>query len=300
MDGIQNILKAISKNVGRDLTKDTDSVKIIGKLIGHNLTEDMDLVKIIGKLTGYNISNDMDIVKIIGRLIDRDINDNMDSVKIVGKLIGRDITEDMGSIKIIGKLINRNISEDMDLIKIIGKVTDNDVVKSIVNSVNENQNLSKEWLVDNIKANMDMYDNPKICVAAGWYGMLADRMSMFTDKRVVSFDINSECAGIGKIMYPNVQFKTEDVNTFNAKSYDVIICTSCEHFSDDVLNKFLNSRDKGNCLVVLQSNNYFGLEEHVNCKKNLEEFRKSVQIRALNSLEKRINDKFDRYMLIGY
>ena len=38
-------------------------------------------------------------------------------------------------------------------------------------------------------------------------------MSMFTDKRVVSFDINSECDLIGKIMYPNVQFKTEDVNT---------------------------------------------------------------------------------------
>ena len=28
MDGIQNILKAISKNIGRDLTKDTDSIKI--------------------------------------------------------------------------------------------------------------------------------------------------------------------------------------------------------------------------------------------------------------------------------
>ena len=83
MDGIQNILKAISKNIGRDLTKETDSIKIIGKIIG------------------------------------------------------------------------RDISKDMDLIKIIGKITDNDVVKSIVNSVNENQNLSKDWLADNIKTNMD-------------------------------------------------------------------------------------------------------------------------------------------------
>jgi len=38
----------------------------------------------------------------------------------------------------------------------------------------------------------------------------------------------------------------------------------------------------------------------MNCKKNLEDFKKSVRIRVLNSLEKRINDKFDRYMLIGY
>ena len=51
---------------------------------------------------------------------------------------------------------------------------------------------------------------------------------------------------------------------------------------------------------MLQSNNYFGIDEHVNCKESLEEFKKSVRIRVLNSLEKRINDKFDRYMLIGY
>lgn len=246
MDGIQNILKAISKNIGRDLTKDTDSVKIIGKLIGYDLDQNMD------------------------------------------------------SIEIIGKFINRDISQNMDLIKIIGKISDNHIVKTIANSVNENQNLSKEWLVDNIKTKMDMYDNPKICVAAGWYGMLADRMSTFTDKRVVSFDINPECITIGKMMYPNVQFKTADIKTFNAKPYDVIICTSCEHFSDDVLNQFLDSRDKGNCLVVLQSNNYFGIDEHVNCKESLKDFQKSVRIRALNTLEKRINDKFDRYMLIGY
>ena len=119
-------------------------------------------------------------------------------------------------LKAISKNIGNEITEDMDLIKIIGKVTDNGVVKSIVNSVNENQNLSKEWLVDNIKKNMDMYHNPKICVAAGWYGMLADRMSMFTDKKVVSFDINSECAKIGRIMHPNVHFKTADIKTFNA------------------------------------------------------------------------------------
>ena len=203
-------------------------------------------------------------------------------------------------LKAISKNIGNEITEDMDLIKIIGKVTDNDIVKSIVNSVNENQNLSKEWLVDNIKNHMDMFENPKVCVAAGWYGLLADRMSAFTNKKVVSFDINSECAKIGRTMHPNVHFKTADIKTFNANLYDVIICTSCEHFSDDVLNNFLGTRKRGDCLIVLQSNNYFGIDEHVNCKESLEEFKKSVRIRVLNSLEKRINDKFDRYMLIGY
>jgi len=42
------------------------------------------------------------------------------------------------------------------------------------------------------------------------------------------------------------------------------------------------------------------LKEHINCKKSLEEFENSVKIRVLNSSEKEINNKFNRYMLIGY
>ncbi len=187
-----------------------------------------------------------------------------------------------------------------NILKTIAKITDDENVKSIINSVNSNQNISKEWLIDNVKNHINMFENPKVCVAAGWYGMLADRMKIFTNEKVVSFDVDPKCESIGRIMHPNVHFKTADIQTFNADFYDVIICTSCEHFSDDILNKFLSSRKKGNCLVVLQSNNYFGIDEHINCKKSLEEFKKSVRIRVLNSLEKRINDKFDRYMLIGY
>ena len=46
------------------------------------------------------------------------------------------------------------------------------------------------------------------------------------------------------------------------------MCTSCEHISDETLNKFLRTR-KEQSLVVLQSNNYFGLDEHINCKNSL-------------------------------
>ena len=203
-------------------------------------------------------------------------------------------------LKAISKSIGNEITEDMDLLKVIGKVTDNKDVKSIVNSMNSNQTISKEWLIDNLKDRITMFDNPKICVAAGWYGNLADRLSEFTNEKVVSFDIDPKCAKIGKIMYPNVHFKTVDINNFHPGKYDVIICTSCEHFNDDILNNFLSKRNKEKCLVVLQSNNYKELDEHVNCKSSLEEFEKSVRLRVLNSSEKRINNKFNRYMVIGY
>ncbi len=194
-----------------------------------------------------------------------------------------------------------------NILKAISKITDNKDIKSIINSVNSNQVASKEWLIDSISERLELViKNPKVCVAAGWYGMLADKMRDFTNDKVVSFDIDPKCAEYGKIMYPEVSFKTKDINDFHAGQYDVIICTSCEHISDGILNKFLRTR-KEQSLVVLQSNNYFGLDEHINCKNSLKEFTDSLsytvpsaKINILNSSEKRINNKFDRYMVIGY
>tara|TARA_B100000085_G_scaffold220337_1_gene205151 strand:+ start:4 stop:606 length:603 start_codon:yes stop_codon:yes gene_type:complete len=194
-----------------------------------------------------------------------------------------------------------------NILKAISKITDNADIKSIINSVNSNQITSKEWLIDNISERLEfIVKNPKVCVAAGWYGMLADKMRDFTNDKVVSFDIDPKCAEYGKIMYPEVSFKTADINDFHAGQYDVIICTSCEHISDETLIKFLRTR-KEQSLVVLQSNNYFGLDEHINCKNSLKEFTDSLsyavpsaKINILNSSEKRINNKFDRYMVIGY
>ena len=210
-------------------------------------------------------------------------------------------------LKAISKIVGNEITEDMDLLKLIGKISNNEDIKSIVNSVNSNQNMSKEWLVENMSERLEsIVENPKVCVAAGWYGMLADKMRDFTNNKVVSFDIDPKCAKYGKIMYPKVSFKTADIKDFHAGQYDVLMCTSCEHISDETLNKFLRTR-KEQSLVVLQSNNYFGLEEHINCKNSLKEFIDSLtyavpsaKINILNSSEKRINDKFDRYMVIGY
>ena len=210
-------------------------------------------------------------------------------------------------LKAISKIVGNEITEDMDLLKLIGKISNNEDIKSIVNSVNSNQNMSKEWLVENMSERLkSIVENPKVCVAAGWYGMLADKMRDFTNNKVVSFDIDPKCAKYGKIMYPKVSFKTADIKDFHAGQYDVLMCTSCEHISDETLNKFLRTR-KEQSLVVLQSNNYFGLDEHINCKNSLKEFIDSLtyavpsaKINILNSSEKRINNKFDRYMVIGY
>tara|TARA_B100000925_G_C21881623_1_gene418761 strand:- start:81 stop:722 length:642 start_codon:yes stop_codon:yes gene_type:complete len=209
-------------------------------------------------------------------------------------------------LKAISKSIGNEITEDMDLLKVIGKVTNNKDVKSIVNSVNSNQLMSKEWLIDTIRPKLELMDNPRICVAAGWYGNLADMLREYTDEKVVSFDMDPKCAEIGKILYPEVKFETQSIEEFDPTKFDVIICTSCEHITDKTINDFISKRKKvglnrsNKTFVVLQSNDYYGLKEHVNCKRNLSEFKWSIKMNVINSLEKRIDDKFNRFMLVGY
>ena len=70
------------------------------------------------------------------------------------------------------------------ILRVINDVTNDTQVKSIINSLNNNQEKSKNWLIDKSKEYFDLLNNPKICVAAGWYGHLANKLSKYTDQKV--------------------------------------------------------------------------------------------------------------------
>ena len=40
-------------------------------------------------------------------------------------------------------------------------------------------------------------------------------------------------------LYPNVKFKTYDMIDYEVKQHDIILCTSCEHVEQDLLNEFI-------------------------------------------------------------
>ena len=179
-------------------------------------------------------------------------------------------------------------------------VDDKETVLSIVQSLSFNQERCKDWLIDKSEPYLQALDDPKICVAAGWYGLLASKLRDFTNNEIVSFDIDPKCKTIGKKLYSDdygITFKTKDINLFNPNSYQVVICTSCEHITDDDLNNFLSKVKEGS-VVILQSNNYFGLEEHINCKNNIGEFEWGVDLNIQWRGELDM-DKYTRYMLCG-
>lgn len=183
------------------------------------------------------------------------------------------------------------------IIEAIDKFTTDELIKSMINSVNDNQVDSKTWMVDKLKPHLEMIENPSICVAAGWFGLSAHLLSKYTDKKVVSFDMDPFCEPIGRKMFSGVKFETADMRDYDISKFDIIVCTSCEHVSDEVLNDFLK-RKKTASLVVLQSNNYYNIKGHVNCKKSIGEFIDSININVIEKHEKPF-ETFSRYMVIG-
>ena len=186
----------------------------------------------------------------------------------------------------------------MDIVQVIdhfaNKYNDIDLIKSITNSVNANQVASKEWCVDAIIPYLSMHVNNKVLIAAGWYGLLGH---MLNDYDVTTFDMDPMCREVGKKLYPELTHITSTIEDFDPRGYGTIICTSCEHISDDVLNNFLRKRSKAS-IVVLQSNDYYGIEGHINCKESLDVFTESVECDIIEKIALRVG-KYTRFMVIG-
>ena len=125
------------------------------------------------------------------------------------------------------------------ILKVIDKVTTDKQVKSIINSINDNQEKSKNWLVEKSIEYFTFFDKPKICIAAGWYGSLADKLKEHIDNGILSFDKDPQCKTIGRKLYKDVTFATAEIEYFNFKTYDIVICTSCEHLEQKVIDDML-------------------------------------------------------------
>jgi len=181
---------------------------------------------------------------------------------------------------------------------------------------------SKLWLINELKnCNVEL---GKVFLCAGWYATLATMLfeSGMKIEMIRSFDVDPNVWKIAEIfnkkwVEENWKFKasTEDIHeiTFDEHVYDVykadgttqrlwtvpdtIINTSCEHIEN--FDSWYNSIPFGS-LVIMQSNNYFEINEHVNCHKTLESFAKQVPLgEELYSGELEL-PKYKRFMRIGY
>ena len=183
---------------------------------------------------------------------------------------------------------------------------------------------SKLWLVEELKKQKVELGTVFLC--AGWYATLATMLfeSNIDIDKIRSFDIDESCVDIAETFnkpwfVDGWKFKsiTQNIMDIDYNSHtwqcwsndknrmskpitdvpDTIINTSCEHIPNfaDWYAKIPEGK-----LVVLQSNNYFEIKEHVNCVNDIDEFKEMAPMSELHYMGMRELPKYTRFMLIGY
>jgi len=191
---------------------------------------------------------------------------------------------------------------------------------------------SKLWIIKELtKLNLDL---GTVFLCAGWYATLATMLfeSKIKVSKIRSFDNDPSCAKIAEVFNkPWVEdawrFKASTVDIMDFEWTDVpapsdgtlgnfyymtsgtdkpiqmkdnpdtIINTSCEHIAN--FDEWYNNIPDGK-LVILQSNDYFEIEEHVNCHKSISQFSKSTPMNETLFEGELFLPDYTRFMKIGY
>ena len=163
-------------------------------------------------------------------------------------------------------------------------------------------------------------------LCAGWYATLGPMLfesGIIVDK-IRSFDIDPSCIEIAEIfnkrwVEQSWRFKAITDNILNL-NYDIhewtywskknnrmsypikdavntIINTSCEHVKN--FDKWYEKIPIGK-LVILQTNNFKGIEDHVNCSESLEQFGEITPLSELYYEGELDVGQYKRFMRIGH
>jgi hypothetical protein len=166
------------------------------------------------------------------------------------------------------------------------------------NSINDNQRRCKKWLLERVS----IQSPESILVLGGWYGGLAAMLKRKYDCLVRSIDTDPDCKRVGRKIYNDdyIQFRSLDFIDYpiQNKYHNLIVSTSCEHFKREDLIKFINKTPKG-IKFCLQSNNYYGIEGHINCSNSLGDFVKYLPLTEFDYAGELELEKYNRFMVIG-
>lgn len=179
---------------------------------------------------------------------------------------------------------------------------------------NKNQMASKLWLRESLlEATGAAYAN--VTILGGWFGVLAAVLlhdPRLAIGRVTSVDIDPRCEAIAlsvnatHVRLGRFEARTADMldldygppiaSAADPRIEDLVINTSCEHLAD--FDRWWEKIPPGQ-QVVLQSNDYFACDQHVNCVPNLGAFRAQAPMSRLIFAGERRMKRYVRFMLIG-
>ena len=174
----------------------------------------------------------------------------------------------------------------------------------LLDSYSPNQFKTKERLIGHIRDLNVVNEQSEITILGGWYGSIL--IPAFKEaKRISLIDIDKNATSIGKQRlfshYKNVDWITSDV--FNEKRYgrirdaNLIINTSGEHMRP---MKELKAIQDSKSYFAFTSNNMLGIEGHINCVYDLDDFQKQLPDSAKVLVRDSITDeRGTRFILVG-
>lgn len=172
----------------------------------------------------------------------------------------------------------------------------------IAQSFSQNQLTSKKQLFNaliNLQRYYGQYD--KVYVIGAWFGQivvpwLVDRLGIPT-KGIRLIELDGEALDISSKYYLNDYLKQKVVRFVHADAtqYEIhkgfIINTSSEHMDPLRLRR--------NSFAVLQSNDYIGVDGHVNCVFNCSELARQYKINRPIITDTTPFKKYNRFLVAG-
>jgi len=162
---------------------------------------------------------------------------------------------------------------------------------------------SKIWLIEQLTNYVKSEPN-EIVIHGGWNGVLSSLLfnSDIEIEKITSLDIDPTCEAIATTVNKNQEMQgrfhavTGDMCKHKYQA-DIVINTSCEHVTDQQIQTWFNNIPK-DTTIIMQSNNYFELDEHVNCVNSSNELAEKVNFSSYTVFELEL-PKYIRYMVIG-
>ena len=198
--------------------------------------------------------------------------------------------------------------------------------KDVLDSFSPNQFLSKMNLINHIKSLDILNKDSEIVIFGSWYGSILIPAFYNDVKKITCIDMDSDV--IYRAKYElfkdfDVDFITDDIfETYRDQYKDttLFINTSCEHMRpmkewgpEGPKSKFFDNKfgvpktyktswwkKVSPAYFAFQSNAMFDIPTHINCVKNIEEFKKQLPDKAEVLIEDTIPDeRGNRFTLIG-
>lgn len=202
-------------------------------------------------------------------------------------------------------------------------------IKVLSDALSRSQIKSKIWLVNELANISNHYSN--IVLLAGWYGQLVDLIGDDKDKisfkklrnieidkdacyesdynfnlrRLDKHKVKSVNADINKLTLHSTGYQWEVENFKTNEMYvekflpNLIINTSAEHMTTEWFHQIKNKQWEENPIVAIQSNNYFELDEHINCVHSIDHMKKVFPMEEILYEGELQLKGYKRVMLIG-